>query len=463
MPTPRDKSIWGNIRVQLNTVQKEILNGQYRESMILNQEILKTIVRLQVDKACLVSESLEQDIDQLFEGRYISKKTQDHYHAIVSYAKEAEEGSSVSAQAANESFSLIREELEAYVDANQRTLHRSERESNEDMEPESREADAESTAADATASMPEDTTVASRVSHSGAYADAPRIGGLDIPIDRSRDRSTSNGRSGAGTDRAREMRRSVSGSRTARTARTSGRPSRPVRSSDNARSAQAVRRQTVQGQRRRGSSGNRRSDRNRQTSQEIDLYRILRVLIPVACVLLFVILIRVLMSGGSKVVETTAAASTEQQTMATIAETTVPETTEPETTAAISATWVTTAGVRVRTAPSTDNSQVLDVLDPDTEITYKGDYDTEWIIIDYNGQDAYISKQYAKPKESAATTASAAATGAGSGSAASGGASTAGSSNTTSSGTSTALSANTPTGTISALGSSITVSTTAAN
>ena len=230
MPTPRDKSIWGNIRVQLNTVQKEILNGQYREAMILNQEILKTIVRLQIDKACLVSESLEQDIDQLFEGRYISKKTQDHYHAIVSYAKEAEEGNNVSAQAANESFSLIREELETYVDANQRTLHGSERENHEeDIEPESRETDAESTAADAIPSIAEEATVTSRVSRSGAYADAPRIGGLDIPIERSRDRSASNGRSGAGTDRAREMRRSVSGSRTARTARTAGRPSRPVR------------------------------------------------------------------------------------------------------------------------------------------------------------------------------------------------------------------------------------------
>ena len=57
---------------------------------------------------------------------------------------------------------------------------------------------------------------------------------------------------------------------------------------------------------------------------------------------------------------------------------------------------VTTSGVRVRTKPSTEDSEVLDVLDPDTEVTYKGAYDNEWAIIDYNGQEAYVSSQYLK-------------------------------------------------------------------
>ena len=58
-----------------------------------------------------------------------------------------------------------------------------------------------------------------------------------------------------------------------------------------------------------------------------------------------------------------------------------------------------TTGVRVRTKPDTANSEVLTVLDEGSEIDYKGDYNNEWVKINYNGQEAYIAKQYVRSEE----------------------------------------------------------------
>lgn len=118
MPTPREASIWGKIRTDLNEAQQNILNGRYAEAMVLDREILKRIVRMQVDKAVLVSNNLESDIEQLFENRLISKETRDQYHAIRLYAEQTENGVQATAQAANDSFSLLKDALEHYVDSN---------------------------------------------------------------------------------------------------------------------------------------------------------------------------------------------------------------------------------------------------------------------------------------------------------------------------------------------------------
>ena len=67
----RENHIWGTIRVQLSDVQNYLLNGQYKEAVILDKEILELLVRMQIDKALMVSTNLEGDIKQLFEGRVI--------------------------------------------------------------------------------------------------------------------------------------------------------------------------------------------------------------------------------------------------------------------------------------------------------------------------------------------------------------------------------------------------------
>ena len=339
MPSPREKSIWGNIRVQLNEVQNLILNGRYQNAVILNREILKTVVRLQVDRACLVADNLQADIQQLFSARAIDAASRDHYNEIRNYAEQAEAGVNPGAQGANQAFSLMRDELEKYMNSAPRAAA-----------PVSRAASAEG-------------------------EERPRV-----PL------SGKAGRSGVGTERAREMSRLSGGSGKAagRSAGRSGRSSAAGRSTAN-RSGRSG----------RSSEGVRRNARNEQP-MEIDIYSVLKIAIPVACVLLVIILIRVLTMGGGASIETTAVPTTPAAIETTAAPTTEAETTEEETTEAVPEKMVTTSGVRVRTKPSTEDSEVLDVLDPDTEVTYKGAYDNEWAIIDYNGQEAYVASQYLK-------------------------------------------------------------------
>ena len=95
--------------------------------------------------------------------------------------------------------------------------------------------------------------------------------------------------------------------------------------------------------------------------------------------------------------ETTAAVTETSATVESTEETTVEETT------ATPKRYFTTTGVRIRTKPSTTDSEVLTVLDEGTELQYKADYNDEWLEITYNGQDAYISKQYVRSEEISTT------------------------------------------------------------
>lgn len=147
-----------------------------------------------------------------------------------------------------------------------------------------------------------------------------------------------------------------------------------------------------------GRSGRRGSGRYaREEVSELDIYSILKIVLPLLCLILAVILIRVLTSGGKPEIQTSPVAVTET-TIETTEAPTEPETTEPETTEAPKR-WVTTDGVRVRTKPSTEGSEVLTVLEPGTELQYRGDYDADWIKIDYNGQEAYVARAYVRAEE----------------------------------------------------------------
>ena len=300
----RENSVWGKIRVQLSDVQNYLLNGKYREAVILDKEILALLVRMQIDQALMVSSNLEGDINQLYDGRVISAQARDAYHGIRAFGELAEMGNNTSAQDANDSFSMLRDALSSYMEDD---------------------------------------------------------GALGIPIRRSNEKS---GRTDRGS--ATQTRRVKPGQRSV-----------PARK-------RAVTRQ----------GGNPRKSK-RPTRQEPDLYNILRIALPVAILLVVILLIRLFVfKGRQAVVETTAAVTTVQETKeSTEAESTVEETTEA------AKRYFVSTGVRVRTKPSTTDSEVLTVLDAGTEIQYKADYDNEWVMVNYNGQDAYISKQYVRSEE----------------------------------------------------------------
>lgn len=301
MPVSRENNIWGRVRAQLKEAQEMILNGRYAEAMVQNRELLKILVGLQMDRACLVTSSLGDDIAQLFDGRWISKQTRDNYQTIRILGDQAEAGQNRSAQDANTSFYLLKEELEAYVDKNARAV------------------------------PPERTERQSRVVQ----------------------------------EESRETRQ-----RQPQQRRASGQS-----------------RQSSQSRARNSSNSNRR---RREEPVNANIYDILKIVIPVACVILLVILIRTIWTGGDSTTATTAA-PTEAVTEAVTTEVPTEAVTEAETEAL--RTFVTTKNANLRTAPNTDaDTQVIRVIPQGTEVQVKGDYDADWVIVDENGQDAYLSR-----------------------------------------------------------------------
>lgn len=377
MPTPRENSIWGNIRSDLNKAQQSILNGQYSEAMILDKSILKTLVRLQIDKAVLVSNNLENDIDQLYNNHLISEETRSNYHTIRLYGERAESGEA-SAQAANDSFSLIRDELAIYMDSasdsrqtvpsytqNIRAAAQAADEYGDAME---NNADAfDETAAESDFSNSEDL---SGTSTGSTPSFVSNLGNVDIPL--------SNSSAGRGS-----------------TQKRASRPTRPLRDSERVT--------RNQGRRMSQSRDGRPARRvKRRRSSSLDMYNIMKFAIPIACIILLIILIKIIMGGSDKsTIETTPAATTEAVMETTAPAEVVPETEAIPETEAVSNVWVTTTGVKVRTEPNTD-CDVLDVLDAGVQVTYKGDAGDEWIMIDYNGRDAYLNKQFVQPVASEA-------------------------------------------------------------
>ena len=349
----RENTVWGEIRVQFSDVQNFLLNGQYKEAVILDKEILTLLVRMQIDQALMVSSSLEGDINQLFEGGVISAQARDTYHGIRAFGELAELGNETSAQDANDSFSMLRDALSSYVDENQEGRR--------------------------------EESVAPRVNPNSYGEEAPRLrtdgynerratattitqeeddGGLGIPIRRN------NGR-------------------TAKASSASGRTAAGQRSGN-------VKRRVS------GRSGSVQRKGRKTAGQEIDLYSILKIALPVAILLVVVLIIRMIAFPKRKTpVMTTAAVSTTAET----AESIETESSTEESTEAAKRYFVTT-GVRVRTKPSTTDSEVLTVLEAGTEVDFKSDYNDDWISINYNGQEAYVAKQYVRSETVETTAAS---------------------------------------------------------
>ena len=105
-----------------------------------------------------------------------------------------------------------------------------------------------------------------------------------------------------------------------------------------------------------------------------------------ADLLKFVVPIRVLTPKKPATEETSAPVITTET-----AETTAPET-EPESTASGSS-YKTTTTLNVRKEPSTDADRI-GKLDPGASVEYLRDHDDTWAVIKYNGQEAYVAKEF---------------------------------------------------------------------
>ncbi len=117
---------------------------------------------------------------------------------------------------------------------------------------------------------------------------------------------------------------------------------------------------------------------------------LIKLLIPIALVIVLIFLIKVLGPDKEPTIETTPAITTEAA-----AETNGPTETAPEAPAetAAPAIYKTTTTLNVRSGPSTETERI-GKLDPDQTVTFVRDHDDFWAVILYNDQEAYVAKQY---------------------------------------------------------------------
>lgn len=158
----------------------------------------------------------------------------------------------------------------------------------------------------------------------------------------------------------------------------------------------------VQGQRtqtgRSGySSGQHSSNVRRRKRRRVSpLFYLWRLLIPLLVVILLIIVIQMLRPGKDEIKDTPAPTES-SQTVESMPET-EPET-EPETQPEAERYVVTGNSVNVRTEPST-SSRILVQLSQGTEVDYVKRYNNDWTVINYDGQEAYVSSQYIEKKTS---------------------------------------------------------------
>ncbi len=142
--------------------------------------------------------------------------------------------------------------------------------------------------------------------------------------------------------------------------------------------------------RRRPASGQARSRRRPSQGMPFTTTDLMRLLLIVIAVILIFAVVHFFRGRKADVEETVP--STEAPTI----EESLPETTPaPETMAETTpaAVFKTNDHLNVRAEPSTEGRR-LGVLDPDTIVDYVGEYDDEWAIINYDGQEAYVASRY---------------------------------------------------------------------
>ena len=135
----------------------------------------------------------------------------------------------------------------------------------------------------------------------------------------------------------------------------------------------------------RRTSGSSRSRKKSSDSRfsSTDLIRLGAVLVCVAVIVLVVRLVLPKKKGATE----TAPVTTENL----LPETTATPETMAETTPA--AVYKTSDNLNVRSEPSTSGNK-LGLLPAGTIVDYVEDYDSEWAVINYDGTQAYVSKQF---------------------------------------------------------------------
>ncbi len=116
MANMENTTIWKQIQQGLRETERLIGRKEYNMAMIKARQTLEFMVRCMAEKACVVEGDLSDTIDQLYEGRWISRTTKDHYHNIRILGNKAVHEGDDTAYDANQAYQLLAQEVGAFAD-----------------------------------------------------------------------------------------------------------------------------------------------------------------------------------------------------------------------------------------------------------------------------------------------------------------------------------------------------------
>ncbi len=128
---------------------------------------------------------------------------------------------------------------------------------------------------------------------------------------------------------------------------------------------------------------NRRRSRPYAGGPAFELRSILKPLLLIFTIILLLLIIKTIHPAKEPTADTTSAA-TESSTSEREVDTPTPEQT---------ILYRTIDTVNIRPTPSTDSARI-GVLAPGSDLEYLRDYDEKWAVIQYNGQEAYVSRDF---------------------------------------------------------------------
>ena len=360
-----DNSFW--IRIQQGLREAEMLMNQkqYNMAMIKARQTLENMVNCLGEKALIVEGDLADSIDQLFERRFISQTSKDHYHRIRVLGNKAVHDGNDSPYDAEEAFRLLSQEVQTFANA---FGERKPRPTDVRTVPiASRNSSARSTALgnEAQKAGPQ---------RSGEYSGAHRTGEHSGAVRSGEHSGTYRAGERSGAARPGERPGAERAGQRSGGTRTGQRP--PQRSGS--RSGQRVSAQS--------------KSRRRPKKRGFDIYDLVKPGL-IFLVLLVIVLIAVkLIPGKNDKKETTATEPSTQMTSEAV-ETTEAMTaeTEPETEAP--KVYTTKSKLNVRSEPSTDGTK-LGSLAAGTVVEYVDTYDDKWTIITFEGKQAYVATEF---------------------------------------------------------------------
>lgn len=365
---------WERIQQGVSDTERLIGQKEYNASMIKARQTLEFMVKLLSERAGLDDGcDLKTQIDLLYQNRWISKSACEHYHKIRIIGNAAVHDGDSNAYSANQAYHMLSQEVYAFTDSKNagRTTGRS-------FQP-SKAAPASGRYSSGSSQNNSAARYGSGQSSStGRYGSSPS-------------QSPSAGRYGSGSSQNSPASRYGSASAQGGAQILSGASSTQAGRSASSRSTQPARssqgNRSSQNNRRSSSPSRRRTPQKRQT---ITLYDLLKLLVPVLCIILLFFVIR-LFKPGEDTKDTTAATtpSAEYMTEPPSADA-VPDTTAADNAAPI---YKTTDTLNVRSQPNTDGERIGQ-LAAGTTVEYIRAHDAEWAVILYNGQEAYVASQY---------------------------------------------------------------------